>query len=108
MIPATAKLSQRNGPDAEFVRQNWKPLKLRLAKKRNPYMFTGRLKLLRRKSMFFTCTQLTAAGCGAYESRPPVCSGYPFYGRTAEEAHSRGYVPNEYSADCVYIIKELL
>lgn len=87
--------------DRKFIFENWKPISARRAKKRNPHVFDTkfhrkeRVQKVKRDMQFFKCCNLTATGCAAYESRPEVCRGYPWYGREPRPAV-------DYSADCVY------
>lgn len=67
------------GGDLPFIAENWKPIKKRLAKKKNPYMF----KILPKNHgmSFYKCTKLKKGiGCSIHKDRSQVCSGYPWYG----------------------------
>lgn len=68
------------GGDIGFVRAHWKRMSWRRAKKKNPHLArSGRSEVKMRRNTYFTCKELTPDGCGAYETRPQVCSGYPHY-----------------------------
>lgn len=58
----------------------WNKVSKRQAIKINPVM-----KSRPSNTMFFTCSHLTESGCGVYEERPRVCSGYPYYDKTYEQ-----------------------
>ncbi|MBB3017689.1 Fe-S-cluster containining protein [Microvirga lupini] len=82
--------------DAQFIREHWKPISKRRAKKKNPYLFQRHPRLQSAKAWrLYHCTALTSEGCGKYEDRPAVCSGYPLYG--AGGLHSRP----DYHPQCV-------
>ena len=89
--------------DVNFVLSNWKPISIRRAKKLNPHIFdksfhgAKRVVKIKRDMIFFKCKNLTDTGCLAYENRPTVCSGYPFYDRPPHKP------PTDYAKDCVYI-----
>lgn len=101
-IRRSPDIKSLNGSDAKFIRANWKKISIRRAKKINPYIFSrGKIivKKVKRDMQFYRCVNLTPTGCAAYESRPPVCSGYPYYGNTPNHNMAK-----DYSADCVYIL----
>jgi len=66
--------------DTLFARENWTRITTEQAEQINPYM----VERMRKgpgldNSAFYTCKNLTEDGCGVYDSRPVVCSGYPIY-----------------------------
>lgn len=80
------------GSDTGFMRSNWKPIKERIAKKKNPWMFK---QLGNKHNMtFWKCKNVTPNGCGVHESRPRVCSGYPWYGRVQDVTEPCTYTPS--------------
>lgn len=83
-----------------------KPIKKRIAKKRNPHMFKEN-PLWIKHSKFFECEHLTENGCGNYENRPPMCSRYPYYGKTKEEwaEHIAETGDSGYTADCTFFVE---
>ncbi len=63
--------------DHVFAAEHWRPLTRAEAMERNPY-YTSRLPA---GAHLYTCDRLGADGrCLAYEDRPLVCRGYPWYG----------------------------
>lgn len=91
------------GPDWDFIKSNWKKISARRAKKANPYIFShgpDRTKKVKRSKQFYRCVNLTPTGCGTYETRPPVCRDYPYYG---QQPHPN--MAKDYSDSCVYIIE---
>lgn len=66
--------------DHQFAAEHWRPLTREEAMQRNPF-YVSRLP---EGSHFYTCDQLGPKGaCMAYETRPLVCRGYPWYGGEA-------------------------
>jgi len=62
--------------DSVFAAKHWHPLTRAAALERNPF-YTGRLPA---DAHLYSCDQLGADGrCMAYEERPLVCRGYPWY-----------------------------
>ncbi len=62
--------------DHRFVAEHWRPLTREEAMARNPF-YTARLPA---GAHLYTCDRLGADGrCTAYEERPFVCRGYPWY-----------------------------
>lgn len=103
------KLKGLNGSEGDggFVATNWKKLSTRLAKKKNPHIFSSSLhgkvnvKYKKKQFQFYTCKNLTEKGCGKYSERPRTCSQFPHYGRTNEEYHTELAVkPADYSQNC--------
>ena len=72
----------------------------RRAKKINPPL----VKEVRNKRSYYTCKNLTSKGCGIYDNRPLMCSGYPYYGLTPDEFAKTNEKPI-YNSDCTYFIK---
>jgi Fe-S-cluster containining protein len=93
-------LRRTQGSDAAFIRANWKPVSRRLAKKRNPHMFSY---YGHQAKAFYRCARVTDAGCSVYDDRPSVCKDYPLYGRSYEsvaQAVAARELQPEYHADC--------
>jgi Fe-S-cluster containining protein len=64
--------------DHTFAAAHWRPLTREEAMRRNAF-YTSRLPA---DAHLYTCDQLGDDGrCTAYEERPLVCRGYPWYGR---------------------------
>jgi Fe-S-cluster containining protein len=62
--------------DSSFAAVHWHPLSREEAMQRNPF-YTSRLPL---DAHLYWCDQLGEDGrCMAYENRPLVCRGYPWY-----------------------------
>ena len=62
--------------DHQFAAAHWHPLTRAEAMQRNPF-YTSRLP---EDAHLYSCDQLGADGsCQAYEQRPLVCRGYPWY-----------------------------
>lgn len=62
--------------DHQFAAEHWQPLSREEALQRNPF-YVARLK---QGAHFYACDQIGDDGlCMAYESRPLVCRGYPWY-----------------------------
>lgn len=86
--------------DTGFIAHNWKQIKCRVAKKKNPWMF----KVLgddSKNMYYYSCKNLTKNGCGVYNNRPHVCSGYPKYNRSELEfAAEQIQRPCSYTPSC--------
>lgn len=68
--------------DYAFAARHWHPLSRAEAMERNPF-YTSRLSA---GANFYWCDQLGADGrCAAYERRPFVCRGYPWYSGEARD-----------------------
>jgi Fe-S-cluster containining protein len=68
--------------DHAFAAEHWRPLTRAEAMARNPF-YTSRLAP---GAHLYTCDRLGADGrCTAYEERPLVCRGYPWYGEAPRE-----------------------
>ena len=66
--------------DHVFAAEHWRPLTRDEAMRRNPF-YTSRLAA---DAHLYTCDRLGDDGrCLAYEERPLVCRGYPWYGAPA-------------------------
>jgi Fe-S-cluster containining protein len=77
-VRATAALTKVLGipSDAVFAAEHWHSLTRAEAMKRNPY-YTQHLPP---DAHLYTCDQLGSDGrCLAYDNRPLVCRGYPWY-----------------------------
>jgi Fe-S-cluster containining protein len=62
--------------DHQFAAEHWRPLARDEAMRRNPF-YTARLAP---DAHLYTCDRLGDDGrCTAYEERPLVCRGYPWY-----------------------------
>lgn len=62
--------------DHQFVAEHWRPLTRGEAMERTPF-YVSRLPA---DAHFYTCERLGADGrCSAYDERPLVCRGYPWY-----------------------------
>ncbi len=62
--------------DHAFAAEHWHALTREEALARNPFYVTR----LPATKHFYCCDQLAADGrCGAHETRPLVCRGYPWY-----------------------------
>mgnify|MGYP000256463027 CR=1 FL=1 len=72
------------GKESMQVLMMIRPIKRRIAKKRNPHLYKSNPQW-GRMSQAFVCSHLTENGCGDYENRPNMCSAYPHYGKTLEE-----------------------
>jgi Fe-S-cluster containining protein len=80
--------------DHVFVAEHWRPLTRDEAMQRNPF-YTSRLPA---DAHLYTCDRLGDDGrCTAYEERPLVCRGYPWYGDAPRD------VPLA-DADCGYAV----
>jgi Fe-S-cluster containining protein len=78
------KYDKCNYGDVAFIQTNWKRMSVRLAKKRNPYMFS---KSAHGKQKVSECKRITDKGCGIYADRPEVCRGFPNYAMSVEDYH---------------------
>jgi len=81
-VRATAAIAGVLGipSDAVFAAKHWHPLTRAEALQRNPF-YTSRLAP---DAHLYGCDQLGTDGrCQAYEERPLVCRGYPWYGEPA-------------------------
>jgi len=68
--------------DMRFAAQHWHSLTRAEAMQRNPF-YVSRLPTT---AHLYSCDQLGADGrCMAYEERPLVCRGYPWYGETPRD-----------------------
>lgn len=94
------------GGDIGFVLANWKPVKRRIAKKKNPHQVLNydRSKTGQKwRSQYWHCTKVTDTGCSVYDSRPRVCSDFPLYGHnydTLAKIFSERQVVPEYHPLC--------
>jgi len=62
--------------DHQFVAEHWRPLTRDEAMERNPF-YTSRLAT---DAHLYACSRLASDGrCTAYDERPLVCRGYPWY-----------------------------
>lgn len=62
--------------DMIFAAAHWWPLTRDEAERRNPFY----VRQLPENAFFYACDQIGADGlCRAYEGRPLVCRGYPWY-----------------------------
>lgn len=62
--------------DMTFAAAHWHPLTRVEARRRNPFYVDQ----LPATAFFYACDQIGADGrCQAYEQRPLVCRGYPWY-----------------------------
>ena len=83
-LKATAAVTSVLGipSDAIFAAQHWHPLTREAAMQRNSF-YTSRLPS---DAHLYSCDQLGADGrCMAYDDRPLVCRGYPWYGETPRD-----------------------
>jgi Fe-S-cluster containining protein len=68
--------------DFTFAAAHWHPLTREEALARNPFYVHA----LPAETHFYRCDQLGADGqCQAYETRPLVCRGYPWYGQAPRD-----------------------
>jgi len=68
--------------DHIFAAEHWHPLTREEAMRLNPF-YTSRV---RADAHLYTCDRLGADGrCSAYEERPLVCRGYPWYDQPPRE-----------------------
>jgi Fe-S-cluster containining protein len=80
-IAATAAITRVLGipSDHVFAAEHWRRLSREEAMERNPY-YTSRLPA---DAYLYTCDRLGDDGrCLAYDERPLVCRGYPWYDET--------------------------
>jgi len=110
MSPERIAESAKYGGDAKFVHENWTPITKEEAFAINPKIesneewarqnWPGKPEDPYKDMYFYTCDRLDKEKglCTVHETRPRVCSGYPWY----------GVLPNEtmlwYSDDCGYIV----
>jgi Fe-S-cluster containining protein len=93
-IRATAAVTSVLGipSDSAFAAHHWHPLTRAEAMQRNPF-YVSRLPA---DAHLYWCDRLGADGrCTAYEERPLVCRGYPWYGERPRDME----LPD---ADCGY------
>jgi Fe-S-cluster containining protein len=84
--------------DAIFAAVHWHPLTRAEAMQRNPF-YTRHLPP---DAQLYSCDQLGADGrCQAYEERPLVCRGYPWYGQPPRAME----LPDP---DCGYAVDQVL
>ena len=79
-VQATAAVCSVLGipSDAIFAAKHWHPLTREEAMRSNPFYVSN----LPVAAHFYSCDQLGDDGrCMAYEERPLVCRGYPWYGQ---------------------------
>ena len=99
-IRATAAVTTVLGipSDAVFAAKHWHPLSRTEAMQRNPFY----ARQLPDEAHLYWCDQLGADGrCQAYEERPLVCRGYPWYGERPRDMA----LPD---ADCGYAVDQVL
>ncbi|HEX7409075.1 MAG TPA: YkgJ family cysteine cluster protein [Candidatus Binatia bacterium] len=99
-VMATAALTGVLGipSDAAFAAKHWHSLTGDEATRRNPF-YTSRLSA---DAHLYRCDQLGEDGrCTAYEERPLVCRGYPWYGQPPR-------LMTLADADCSYAVDQVL
>lgn len=99
-VQATAAVTRVLGipSDAVFAAEHWHPLTREEAMQRNPFYVTH----LPAAAHLYRCDQLGADGrCLAYETRPLVCRGYPWYGEPTRPME----LPDP---DCGYAIDQVM
>lgn len=73
--------------DAKFIAENWIPISREEAFTINPYLAAKAKEehagQLLNEGHYYTCTKLDKETklCTVHEERPPICSGYPWYGK---------------------------
>lgn len=84
--PGRATITPRHTADAEFCREHWTPVA--------EHTTDGGEYLSLECDKFDPATRL----CTAHDARPPICAGYPWYGK--EPYRHRGMSPQcSYQAD---------
>jgi len=99
-VHATAAIAGLLGipSDAVFAARHWHPLTRTEAMQRNPF-YTSQLPA---DAHLYSCDQLGADGrCQAYDERPLVCRGYPWY-----EQATRAMALAD--ADCGYAVDQVI
>lgn len=107
-INKNTKLKGRfpKGSDQHLIVTSWKRISVRIAKKINPHIFNKKyhgnkeVSAKKRTQFFFKCKNLRNYGCSIYETRPQICSGYPYYKEEPKQHHGKDYHEN-----CVYILE---
>jgi Fe-S-cluster containining protein len=89
-----------NYTDMEFAYLFWKPITMEKALEINPYLKTWPF-YDSDKVFYYTCTKFDESKnlCTVHETRPRVCSEFPWYGEVPGKENSR-YL---YSDKCGYI-----
>lgn len=89
-------LFKNNVVDGDTLRSMLIPISKRRAK-----IINSRMVDIAGSSVFYyKCKNLTEKGCGIYDKRPDMCSGYPDYGR--ERIEVKEYGGGLYHQDCTY------
>ena len=85
--------------DAKFIRENWIPLSRAQALEINPRLVLEIDQKAQGKFYYYSCTKLDPLTnlCTVRDSRPPVCSNYPWYDRDPVGENIW------YSLDCGYV-----
>lgn len=86
--------------DINFVLKNWVLISQEEALQRNPLLQRWLDKLQKEgiQHPFFICKQLINDRCAAYDERPYICSGFPFYNHQPLTLLRRNFLL--YSDDC--------
>ena len=86
--------------DVIFIAKNWSELSKKDAISRNPHIKTwkGEGDIDNNEKYFYECLRFNreTRKCSAYESRPKVCSGFPYYGKKINPK-------NLYSPECGFV-----
>lgn len=108
--------ARRHGSDkltnhAESERQIYTMIK-QVSKRRAKKINKRLVGLVKNKQAYFTCKHLTSSGCGNYQNRPAICSGYPYYGLSKSEFKQKYVTENDsessaglYSENCTYYVE---
>lgn len=84
------KMAEKGNPDAKFSVENFTEISREEAFRKNPYFETWTYKIMDDngfiaggidRAHFFTCRRFDSASriCIAYDERPDICKGFPFY-----------------------------
>lgn len=96
-----ATWSEINGA---FIIKNWKRISREQALEYNPNLASLMVEYAeeKNKTYWYTCKMLDKNNrCSIHSTRPPICSGYPWY---EQEVDSKTYL---YGEDCGYRIDQL-
>lgn len=94
-VPGCADSDKEIHKVARMVRK----ISKRRAKKINGHLVST----IKNGQSYFTCKNYRQGACQDYSNRPYMCSGYPYYNRTAEDfAADKANLIGLYTPECTY------
>lgn len=100
--------ARRHGESSAPVTHRHHLMLVRVSKRRAKKINPKLVKSVGCKQSYFKCKNFTGSGCGIYETRPKICSHYPYYGIEKEKFLSDAISNNDkglYADGCTYYIE---